>query len=124
MLHFSPLKIALIVLTCLASLVIALPNFFSKETVAGWPSFLPKRQLALGLDLKGGAHLLLAMDVDSLRKDWLTNLRQDARRQLAEAKIVVSGIGVANNAVTVRLNNPGDMDAALRELRKLNQSIG
>ena len=124
MLHFSPVKSVLIVLTCILSLVFALPNFFSKETVAGWPKFLPKKQVALGLDLKGGAHLLMAMDVDSLRKDWLSNTQQDARRQLRDAKIQFSGVGVANNSVNVRLVNAADAERALVELRKLNTQIG
>ncbi len=65
MLHFDRWKIVLIVLTCLAGFVVALPNFFSKETVAGWPRSMPQRQLPLGLDLRGGAHLLLAMEPTS-----------------------------------------------------------
>ena len=124
MLHFSPVKVALIALTCLASVLFALPNFFDAKTVESWPSFIPKKQMAMGLDLKGGAHLLLTMDVDSLRKDWLTNLQQDARRQLRDAKIQFSGVGVASNAVTVRLVNATDAEKALVELRKLNVQIG
>ncbi len=65
----------------------ALPNFFSKETLATWPSFMPKRQMPLGLDLRGGAHLLLALDSNDLEKDWLSNLREDARKNLRDAKI-------------------------------------
>ena len=71
MLHFSPIKSALIALSCLLSLLFALPNFFAKETVEKWPNWVPKKQMALGLDLKGGAHLLLSMDVENLRKSWL-----------------------------------------------------
>ena len=124
MLHFSPLKIALTALVCLVSLLFAMPNFFAKETVAGWPRFMPKKQMALGLDLKGGAHLLLAMDTDSLRKDWLNNTQQDARRQLRDAKIQFTAVGVANNAVNVRLVNAADLDKAMVELRKLNSQVG
>ena len=75
------------VLTCLAGLLVALPNFFSKETVASWPSFMPKQQLPLGLDLQGGAHLLLDMDQDEIKKDWLNNLRDESRKPLRGAKI-------------------------------------
>lgn len=124
MLYFSPLKIALTVLVCLLSVLFTLPNFFSKETVASWPSFLPRKQMAMGLDLKGGAHLLLAMDVDELRKDWLSNTQQDARRELRDAKIPFNGVGVANNAVVVRLVNASDLERALTAVRKLNQQIG
>ncbi len=124
MLHFSPIKSALVALSCLLSLLFALPNFFAKETVEKWPNWVPKKQMALGLDLKGGAHLLLSMDVENLRKSWLSTLQADARKQMRDAKILFSGIGVANNSVVVRLNNPADLKIALTELGKLNVQIG
>ena len=101
-----------------------MPNFFSKETLANWPSWVPSRQLSLGLDLRGGAHLLLSMETSEVRKDWLDTLRDDARRRLREAKVGVTGLGVANNAVQVRLAKPEDAEAALKELRGMIQPIG
>ena len=124
MLHFSQARVILITIICLTSLVFAMPNFFSKETVASWPSFLPRKQLALGLDLRGGAHLLLAMDTETLKKDWIATLRDDARKQLRDAKFAFTAIGTTANEVQVRLAKPEDADAAVRELRKLNQSLG
>jgi len=75
MLQFTRFRTAIIVLICLAGALVALPNLFSKETLKSWPSFLPTKQMPLGLDLQGGAHLLLAMDQDEIKKDWLNNLR-------------------------------------------------
>ncbi len=124
MLHFDRWKIVLIVLTCLAGVVFTLPNFFSKETVDSWPRWVPHRQLPLGLDLRGGAHLLLAMDTNELEKDWLTTLRDDARKQLREAKIGFSGLSIAGNSVQVKVSKPEDMDKAYAALKKLIQPIG
>ena len=124
MLHFTRAKTVLIGLVCLLCVLLVTPNFFAKETVEKWPSFLPHQRLALGLDLRGGAHLLLGMDVDSLRKDWLQNLREDVRKQLREAKVQFTPPGVTGGAVQVRLNNATDVETGLRELRKLNQGIG
>ena len=124
MLHFTRFKMIATVAICVFGLLFALPNFFSRETVASWPSFFPKRQIPLGLDLQGGAHLLLAMDTEALRKDWLDNLRADARRQLRDAKIYPSAIGVSGGTVQVRIDKPEEVDAAVRELRKLAQPIG
>jgi preprotein translocase subunit SecD len=124
MLHFSRLKIIATVLTCLLGVLFALPNLFPRETVQSWPIFMPKRQIPLGLDLQGGAHLLLAMDTESLRKDWLENLRADARRQLRDAKLYPTAIGIAGGAVQIRFDKPEDVDPALRELRKLAQPLG
>jgi protein-export membrane protein SecD len=122
--HFSPIKQAAVLLTCLIGVLLIVPNFFSRETLAHWPSWVPSKQLSLGLDLRGGAHLLLSMETSEVRKDWLDTLRDDARRRLREAKIGITGLGVANNAVQVRLAKPEDAEAALKELRGLIQPIG
>ena len=79
---------------------------------------VPKRQLPLGLDLRGGAHLLLAMDTNELKKDWLTTLRDDARKQLREAKIGFSGLGIAGNSVQVKVSKPEDTGQGLRRLEE------
>jgi SecD/SecF fusion protein len=122
--HFSPMKQAAVLITCLVGFLLVLPNFFSKEALEQWPRWLPKTQLSLGLDLRGGAHLLLAMDANEVRKDWLENLRDDARKRLRDAKVPVTAVGIANNAVTVRLAKPEDGDAALKELRTIVQQTG
>jgi protein-export membrane protein SecD len=124
MLHFERWKIVAIVMTCLAGVLFTFPNFFSKETVAGWPWWMPHRQLPLGLDLQGGAHLLLAMDTNELEKDWLSTLRDDARKSLREAKIGFTGLGIVSNTVQVRIAKPEDMDKAYAALKKLAQPIG
>jgi preprotein translocase subunit SecD len=124
MLHFSRWKQIAILLTCLAALFFCLPNLFPKEIVDRWPRWLPKRQVNLGLDLRGGVHLLLAMETEDVRKDWLEGLRDEARRRLREAKIAVTGVGMANNSVQIRLAKPEEADAALRQLRGLSQEIG
>ncbi len=124
MLHFSRWKVVAILMTCIAGFIIALPNFFPKATVASWPSFVPKKQLNLGLDLRGGAHLLLEMDTNELRKDWLQTIREDVRKQLRDARIGFTGIGVSGSAVQVSLLNADDTDKAFTDLKKLVQPIG
>jgi preprotein translocase subunit SecD len=104
--------------------LVVLPNFLSRSTLDKWPRFMPKQQLSLGLDLRGGAHLLLALEVNDVRKDWLDALRDDARKRLRDAKIGVSGVGIAGNAVQVRLAKAEDSDAALKALRQMVQPLG
>ena len=124
MLHFDRWKIISIIGTCLLGLLLALPNFVSKERLAGWPSFMPTHQMPLGLDLQGGAHVLYAMDTAELKKDWLLTLKDDARKQLRDGKIGFSAIGVQGDVLQVRLVKPEDGDAALKELKKLVQPVG
>jgi preprotein translocase subunit SecD len=103
MLHFSRLKSLSILFVCLVSVLFALPNLFTKEQLASWPRFLPTKQMPLGLDLQGGAHLLLAMDTEELRKEWLQTLRDDVRRTLREAEVFPTGVGIAGNQVRAQL---------------------
>jgi preprotein translocase subunit SecD len=124
MLHFERWKIIGIVLVCLAGVLFTFPNFFSKQTVDGWPSWMPHAQIPLGLDLQGGAHLLLAMDTKQLNKDWLVTLRDDARKQLRDGKIGFTAIGIVGNGVQVRIAKPADVDKAYDVLRKLIEPLG
>ncbi len=75
MLYFSRWKIIAIVAVCLAGILFTLPNFFSRETLAGLPSWVPARQMTLGLDLQGGAHVVLEVDTPALVKDRVEILR-------------------------------------------------
>lgn len=123
MLHFTRLKSALVILTCLVGLLLAIPNFFAKEVVQGWPSFMPKKQMPLGLDLQGGAHLLLGMDVDEIKKDWFNGIRDSVNKITRDAKIPLAGRGVQGNQFQIKLAKPEDMENALKELRKMAQPI-
>ena len=124
MLQFSRFGNIAIVGVCLLGLLFALPNFFSRETVEAWPSWMPKKRIPPGLDLQGGAHLLLAMDSAQLRRDWLQSLRDDARRVvITDAKIPAS-VTIQGNSVIVRPSKPEQADQMLREVRKVQQQIG
>ncbi len=123
MLHFSPFKTIAIGLLCLLALIAAIPNFFDKATVQSWPSVLPSKQISLGLDLRGGAHLLLAMNVDELKADMRETLVQDARVNLRDAKIAVSAIGIRDENVLVRLRDRAQTDEAMQSLRKLVEQV-
>lgn len=124
MLQFTRTKVFLILLTCLAGILVAMPNLFSKETVASWPWYLPHKQMPLGLDLQGGAHLLLEMDENEIKKDWLNNLRDESRKVLRDARIGFTGIGAQGSQLVVKLAKPDERDKAIKELYKVRQTIG
>lgn len=125
MLQFSPLRTVLIVLVAICGILFTVPNFFSKEQVAGWPDWLPKQALVLGLDLQGGSHLLLQVNRESIITERLTDLRRDARSVLAND----NGIGniittdAANNRIVVELTDPSQRDAAEAALQGLQNVL-
>jgi protein-export membrane protein SecD len=123
MLHFSRAKIIVILLVCLAGILTTLPNFVPKASLETWPSWMPHKQLSLGLDLKGGAHLLLEMDTKELKEKWLQSIRDDARGAMRTARIVNTA-GIRDGSVIITVDNPADQPKALEELKKLVQPIG
>ena len=110
---------------CLLGLLIPVPNFLSKEAYDRLPAFA-QHKIGLGLDLRGGAHLLTKMDMDELRRSWMNNIVDQARAKLREAKIGFTGLGPSGGGVKVSLakTDAADIDAAMKALRPIAQMIG
>jgi len=128
MLQLQPWRTALILLVVLAGVIATLPNFFSKETVASWPAWMPHKHIVLGLDLQGGAYLLYQVDRESYVDKRLRSSVSDVRRVLLESpRIGYTGLGVQNQAVQFRLRDPADLETALKRVEplrnQLNQSL-
>ncbi|HEX9903894.1 MAG TPA: protein translocase subunit SecD [Propylenella sp.] len=123
MLYFQRWKIALILLISIGGIVATLPNFFPAETVASWPSFLPKRQIVLGLDLRGGAHLLLEVDREGLVEDRVETLTGDIRQTLRDERIGYRGLAARGESVSFTLREAGDAQKALTALEPLTAPV-
>ena len=124
MLHFARWKVVLVLTTVVVGLLYALPNLFSSKTLSeSFPSWLPANQLVLGLDLQGGAHILLQVEEDGVIKERLDVLRGDVRSLLREDKIGYTGLAIKDNAVQVRIRDLGDLDAAKTKLQDLVQPV-
>ena len=74
MLNFEPWKIAVVVVVTLAGVLFASPNFLGRESAESLPGWLPSKQINLGLDLQGGSHLLLEVDVGAVLAEELETL--------------------------------------------------
>ncbi|WP_128294144.1 protein translocase subunit SecD [Afifella aestuarii] len=123
MLYFARWKIVLIILVLVAGVIVTLPNLFSAATVQAWPSFMPKRQIVLGLDLRGGAHLLLQVERDSLVKDRLQTLVGDVRQTLRDERIGYRNLRSRGESVTFTLREPSEADRVMQLLRPLTNPV-
>ena len=129
MLRLATWKVASILGLVFAAMLLIIPSFMPADTVetlaAQLPSFLPVRPIVLGLDLQGGAHLLMEVDSPSVIKTQVETLRDDVRGKLREGKISISGgIAMQPRGVLVRIADPAERDRALRLLQSLDQRIG
>src|SRR6202011_5738913 len=97
-----------IVLTALIMCSFAVPNFLPQQTVRSWPAWA-QRYVVLGLDLQGGSHILLEVDVNDVRKQRLDSLRDEARKVLRDAKIAWANPPVVRgSSIEVRLREGPD----------------
>src|SRR6266480_733547 len=104
MLYFTRWKALGIILTALVVCLCAVPNFFPEAKVKTWPAWA-QRRLVLGLDLQGGSYLLLEVDANSVKKDKLNAIRDEARKALRDARIgFTGGVTVRNDAVEIRIS--------------------
>ena len=126
MLHFQRWKLILVFGVVIAGILFALPNLFPAATMARMPAWLPHKQVNLGLDLQGGAHLLYQIDEKEMVQDWLNTTRGDVRETLRRARIGYTDLALnaANRSVSVKVRDAADVDKAYDELRKLAQPVG
>ncbi|RWM30132.1 protein translocase subunit SecDF [Mesorhizobium sp.] len=123
MLYFSRLKMILIWLAVAVTVILAAPNLFPASTLAQLPSWVPKRQMTLGLDLQGGSHILLQMDQNDLIKDQLETTRDEIRTLLREAKINYTGLSGTGRTVQVRISDQSQVDAAKAALKPITNPV-
>ncbi len=126
MLHFQKWKLILVFGVVLAGILFALPNLFPAATMERMPAWLPHKQVNLGLDLQGGAHLLYQIDEKEMIGDWLNTIRGDVRETLRRAHVGYTDLtqDINGRDVSVKIREPADVDKAYDELRKLAQPIG
>ncbi|MDP6690729.1 MAG: protein translocase subunit SecD [Alphaproteobacteria bacterium] len=119
MLYFAPWKIVLVAVLCVLGVVFTLPNFVSEQTAEGLPDWLPHKQVNLGLDLQGGSHLLLEVEAEVVVQERLAALVDSVRPALRGKRIGYRNLGQQNDAVTVTIRKPEQLELALTEIRKL-----
>src|SRR5918911_1973935 len=123
MLYFENWKIALICAVCALGVLLSLPNLFSPAVLAKLPTWLPHKQVALGLDLRGGSYLLLQVDVAAAQHERLNSLIDNVRNALRDANIGYTGLNVEGDAITFTIREPDRTEAARQALRKIDPDL-
>ena len=119
MLTFPAWKIGLVITICLAGFFTALPNFFSEQQLARFPAILPTQQVSLGLDLQGGSHMLLEVDMEGVIAERLEILLDEVRSILRQNRIRYTGLSIKDGAIVFQTRGevaPGHVVDILDEL--------
>lgn len=148
MLHFPLWKQTLIWIICLAGLAFALPNAFyttveqhndavvalesaevaTPELLAArdaWPDYLPNQLVNLGLDLRGGAHVLVEVNVADVYQDRLDGMWPAVRDILREQKDIFGSVRRQDgeNELRVRIGNAEAIEQAVAEVNTLTRPV-
>lgn len=123
MLHFPQWKILLIVIVSLLGIVFAVPNFLTETQREQLPSWFPHKTVNLGLDLRGGSHLLLEIDYKTYLKDQMEQLQDSIRVELRKNKIFYTGLKSSESHVQFTLRNPADSDKVQQVLRDFSRDL-
>ena len=151
MLYFAPWKKALVIILCLLGIMFAAPNaWYDQADEAGlardqiaklenagafvdptlieqasmWPDFLPATVVNLGLDLRGGAHLLVEVNVEEVQRERMISLVAEARTALRGGGVrKYTQLRAAEDSISVRITETSDVPEALSILRGLAQPV-
>jgi preprotein translocase subunit SecD len=121
MIHFAKWKVAMVLGICFLGLVFAAPNFLATEDAEALPTWLPHKQISLGLDLRGGSHLLLEVEVQAVIDERLEALVDSVRVELRQARIRYRGLGQDGNSVRVSVIDQATAEQAVDLLRVLDE---
>jgi preprotein translocase subunit SecD len=145
MLQIDLWKRVLIWAFCALGLLFALPNGFytrveayndaqkaidlggvAGQEAASWPSFLPSSLVNLGLDLRGGAHLLAEVQVDDVYKARMKAIWPELRDILREERTTIGTIRLQDgpaDRLTVKISEPDGMARAVERAGELAKPI-
>ncbi|WP_137921978.1 protein translocase subunit SecD [Hydrogenophaga sp. 2FB] len=120
----SPYLVALYLAIVVAGLLFALPNVLPASVLERWPSVLPNKPVSLGLDLRGGSHLVLEVDGTELQRERVRTLGEEARRTLREADVPWRSVKAGERGVSIVLRDAGQQARAIDVLSALATPVG
>ncbi len=127
MIYMSRWKAILTIVLCVLSIAYCVPNIIGPEgrtwLAQNMPSWMPNKTVNLGLDLRGGSHLQLQVDVDSVIRARAEDLVNQARPDLRAEKIGYTKITSIPGGMRITLKDGEDVNKVRRVLRGIDNTL-
>ena len=146
MLNFSNFKILLIALPCVWALYGAVPHFnysvveksndaramleggqiiteLHEKSLKSWPVWLSSKLINLGLDLRGGAHLLVEVTLEDVHQEHIDGIWPEIRKSLRKIRAQIGSvkrIESSKGSLSLKIEKEESLQLAIKELKKLN----
>lgn len=117
--EYYRLRLSLAVFGLALVFVWVAPNFFSSEKVSWWPS---KSKLNYGLDIQGGLHLVMGVDVDGVIRETTNRMVSSLKAEFAKENLAFEDVSSPRpeaGEVLVVLKSKDDQES-LRKLIEKN----
>ncbi len=108
-------RVLLIVGLTAVAVVYLIPTFVT-QLPGFWKDYLPTKRLALGLDLQGGTHLVMSVDLDKAVENALDRTAADIKHQATAAKVTIESTERTGKSLGIRV--PSDARAAFTDMLK------
>ena len=97
-----------------------------EEQAAMWPSWMPSSLVNLGLDLRGGAHLLAEVQVEDVYETRIKSMWPEIRDMLREERATIGTIRLQPSEpdqLVVKISKPEQIDRAASLVRGLARPV-
>ncbi|MCB1581573.1 MAG: protein translocase subunit SecD [Xanthomonadales bacterium] len=89
-----------------------------RPNVPDWLKELGGKAMNLGLDLRGGVHFLLEVDMQEAAENKRKQIRSDITSLLIKSKVPKKRISWSDNELTIQFRNEADMQQAMTLIKK------
>lgn len=94
------------VIVLLAAAFVYLFPSLTSDLPEWWKRFLPSNKIRLGLDLQGGTHLVLTVDVDKALENVLERTADELRREAGEKQLALAQVQRVDKSIEVQIESP------------------
>ncbi|MFA5591857.1 MAG: protein translocase subunit SecD [Micavibrio sp.] len=109
------------------SILYSLPNLVPKEQQDGvlgaLPSWVPSKTVNLGLDLQGGSHILLQVDLSTIIEQRTEDVVASLRPALREQRIGYRRLSTFDGGVRVTLRDADDAPAVRKAIASIDNTL-
>lgn len=124
MVHIARWKIISVLIICALALLYSAPNVIGQRAwMENLPGWMPNKTVNLGLDLQGGSHLLLEVDVGTVISERSSDLVESARPELRKEKIGYTRITSIPGGMRLQLREGTDTAQVRKILRGVDGDL-
>jgi preprotein translocase subunit SecD len=108
---------------CVLGLLYAAPNFLPAGWLQGMPEWAPGKRMNLGLDLQGGAHLLMKVDTEGYLQEILDSSYRTSLRTALKDAGTHGTVDVVGDTLVVQVRDPSKLDDVRSRIRRDNPDL-